>query len=74
MQRMIDASPQEINFPSHGIAWGGIDKLQVTLDHRKRERAASLKPFNEGKTEEEMLQTIYEGVDSKLFAPCEKNN
>ena len=66
MQRVIDISPRVI-FPSHGIALGGVDKLQVTLDHRKEREQQVLNLFREGKTEEEMLQTIYEGVDSNCF-------
>ena len=71
MQRMIDLSPRVI-FPSHGIALGGVDKLQVTLDHRKERELQVLSLFGEGKTEEQMLAIIYEGVDSRLFPYARK--
>ena len=71
MQRMIDLSPRVI-FPSHGIALGGVDKLQLTLNHRKERELQVLGLFNEGKTEKQMLAIIYEGVDSRLFPYAKK--
>jgi len=71
MERIIKLSPRVI-FPSHGIALGGVNKLQVTLDHRKEREQQVLNLLIEGKTEEEMLQTIYKGVDPKLFPYARK--
>ena len=71
LERMIELSPSVI-FPSHGIALGGVNKLQVTLDHRREREKQVLDLFNQNKTEEEMLEVIYEGVDRRLFPYARK--
>ena len=65
MQRVIDLKPK-IVIPSHGIAVGGTFKLEETLKHRKMREVQIIKLLREGKTAEEMLPIIYEGLDVKL--------
>jgi glyoxylase-like metal-dependent hydrolase (beta-lactamase superfamily II)/8-oxo-dGTP pyrophosphatase MutT (NUDIX family) len=65
LQRVIDLKPKII-IPSHGIAVGGTFKLEETLKHRKMREVQIIKLLKEGKTPEEMLAIIYEGLDVKL--------
>ena len=71
LERIIGISPKFI-FPSHGIALGGINKLQVTLDHRRQREKQVLDLYKKNKTEDEMLAVIYEGVDERLFPYARK--
>ncbi|WP_417336454.1 MBL fold metallo-hydrolase [Halobacteriovorax marinus] len=65
LNRVIDLDPKFI-IPSHGIAIGGVHKLSKTLAHRQmREKEISeLKSL--GKTNQEILEIVYEGLDVRL--------
>ncbi|RLA62641.1 MAG: hypothetical protein DRQ88_08315 [Epsilonproteobacteria bacterium] len=65
MQRVIDLKPKNI-IPSHGIAVGGTFKLEETLKHRMMREKQIIELLKQGKTQEEMLPLIYEGLDNKL--------
>jgi len=65
MQRVIDLKPKVV-IPSHGISVGGTFKLEMTLKHRKMREKQIIDLLKEGKTGDEMLPLIYEGLDPKL--------
>ncbi|OUR97847.1 hypothetical protein A9Q84_06515 [Halobacteriovorax marinus] len=65
LNRVIDLSPKFI-IPSHGIAIGGTHKLSKTLGHRQ-EREDQIKNLKQsGKSNQEILDVIYEAIDPKL--------
>jgi ribonuclease/clavin/mitogillin len=65
LQRVIDWDPAVI-IPSHGIALGTTYRIRETLKHRqlREEQVAVL--HAEGKSAQEMLPTIYQGLDPRL--------
>ncbi len=65
LQKVIDLSPRFI-IPSHGIALGGTNKLSMTLKHRKLREQQIRELYTEGKTRQEMLDIVYEGLDERL--------
>ncbi len=71
LERVIALSPK-VCFPSHGIALGGTTKLSKTLKHRKQREVKISLLLNEGKTEEEILQIVYEGLEDKLIPYARK--
>lgn len=66
LQKVIDLDPAVI-IPSHGIAMGSTYRLQETLKHRKLREAAVLQLHRDGKSPEEMLPLLYQGVDARLW-------
>lgn len=72
LEKVIALSPKVI-FPSHGIGLGGVNVLQNTLDHRRTRENQILVMSQEGKSIDEMLAIIYEGVDQRLWPYARKN-
>ena len=62
----------KIVIPSHGIAMGGVDKLRLTLEHRKMRESKIKELLACNKSEEEMLHIIYSDIDKKLFPYARK--
>ena len=53
-------------FPSHGIGLGGVNKIKMTLKHRLHREVQIIELLNENKSEEEILNVVYEGLDERL--------
>ena len=51
---------------------GGVDKLRVTLEHRKMRESKIKELLKDNKSEKEMLQIIYSDIDPKLFPYARK--
>ncbi len=66
LERIIVLNPKVI-FPSHGIGLGGVSILERTLEHRRVRENQIVTLHAEGKSEEEMLQIIYEDVPKELW-------
>jgi glyoxylase-like metal-dependent hydrolase (beta-lactamase superfamily II)/8-oxo-dGTP pyrophosphatase MutT (NUDIX family) len=65
LEKIISLAPKAV-FPSHGIGLGGTHILEKTLEHRKMREIQILEMYQEGKSKEEMLATIYFDVDQRL--------
>lgn len=65
LQRVIDFDPK-IVIPSHGVSVGGTFKLKETLKHRKMREEQVIELLKQGKTQAEMLATIYKDLDESL--------
>lgn len=65
LQRVIDLDPRVI-YPSHGMGMGTTYRLQVTLAHRQLREQQILELHRQGKSQKEMLETVYEGLDPRL--------
>lgn len=72
LQKIIALNPRVI-FPSHGHGMGTVHRLAETLRHRQL-RESQIKTFlGEGKTPDEMLPLIYQGLDSRLLPLARMN-
>ncbi|MCP4913045.1 MAG: MBL fold metallo-hydrolase [Oligoflexia bacterium] len=65
LENVIKQSPKFI-IPSHGIAMGGTNKLEMTLKHRKMREKTIIQLLNENKSVEDIFEHIYEGLDERL--------
>ena len=65
LQRVIDWNPDVI-IPSHGIALGTTYRIRETLKHRQQREAQIASLHAEGKSPQEMLPSIYQGLDPRL--------
>ncbi|MCO4794225.1 MAG: MBL fold metallo-hydrolase [Bacteriovoracaceae bacterium] len=65
LQKVINLKPKFI-IPSHGISLGGTNKLEMTLKHRKMRESQIEDLCSDGKTKDEILSIIYEGLDERL--------
>lgn len=65
LQKIIDMKPKCI-IPSHGIIIGGVNKLVETLEHRKKRESQIISLMKDGKTNEEILDVVYEGLKPEL--------
>jgi glyoxylase-like metal-dependent hydrolase (beta-lactamase superfamily II)/8-oxo-dGTP pyrophosphatase MutT (NUDIX family) len=65
LQRVIDLKPAAI-FPSHGIALGGVDKLEKTLNHRKMREEHIKNLLKKGKDIEEIFSEVYFDLKPEL--------
>lgn len=65
LKRVIDLCPRFI-IPSHGISIGGTHKLGMTLKHREQRELQILKLYQEGKSPEDILEVVYEGIEAAL--------
>jgi ribonuclease/clavin/mitogillin len=65
LEKVIKLNPRFI-IPSHGISLGGTEKLKMTLKHRKHREEQIKELMDQGKTEEEILAVVYEGLDERL--------
>ncbi len=72
LQKVIDLDPAVI-VPSHGMAMGTTYRLQETLKHRRMREASVLQLHREGRTIDEMLPLIYQGVDPRLMPLARMN-
>jgi ribonuclease/clavin/mitogillin len=66
LQKVIDLDPACV-IPSHGIALGGTNILQKTLEHRKMREDQILQMYEQGLSNQEMLERIYFDIPEKLF-------
>lgn len=71
LERVISLNPRFI-IPSHGIALGGVEKLKMTLKHRKHREEQIRELFNLGKSLDEILAVVYEGLDERLVRYAKK--
>ncbi len=66
LQRIIDLDP-EVIIPSHGLALGTTHYLKAALEHRfERERVIG-GLHRDGRSEEDILSTVYHDVDPRLL-------
>ncbi|PIK15936.1 MBL fold metallo-hydrolase [Halobacteriovorax sp. JY17] len=65
LKRVIDLSPTFV-IPSHGIAIGGVNKLETTLKHRMMREKKISELLESGCSEDEILGIVYEGLDERL--------
>lgn len=72
LEKVIALKPRVL-FPSHGIGLGGTTILKNTLEHRLMREKQVLSFYQEGKTEDEMLETMYAHVDQRLWPYARKN-
>lgn len=66
LEKIITLNPKVL-FPSHGIGLGGVSILERTLEHRRVRENQILTMFNQGLSEKEMLENIYQDVDKELW-------
>jgi endoribonuclease LACTB2 len=66
LEKIIALSPRVV-FPSHGIGLGSTSILERTLEHRKLRENQILLFYQQGLSEQEMLEKIYADVDRKLW-------
>lgn len=72
LQRIIDLDPKVI-VPSHGMAMGTAFRLQETLRHRRLREAAVLQLHQAGNSLDDMLKSIYQGLDPRLLPLARQN-
>jgi endoribonuclease LACTB2 len=72
LRKIIALAPRAI-YPSHGIAMGGVYRLQETLKHRELREKQVLGLFHEGRSIGEMLPLIYADVDPRLLPLAQMN-
>ena len=65
LQKVIDLNPKVI-YPSHGIAMGGVFRLEQTLIHRQKREDKILELLKKEYSVEQMLSEIYPGLEEKL--------
>jgi ribonuclease/clavin/mitogillin len=65
LNNVIQLNPNCV-YPSHGIPLGGVQIFKNILEHRQKREDYILKLYEEGKTEEEMRDIIYSGLDKRL--------
>lgn len=66
LENIIALDPAVI-VPSHGLALGSTYYLQRALSHRQAREAQILKLYQAGKSEDEVLATVYAGTPSPLL-------
>lgn len=72
LQRIIDLDPKVI-VPSHGMAMGTTFRLQETLKHRRLREATVLELHQAGNSLDQMLHSIYQGLDPRLLPLARQN-
>jgi endoribonuclease LACTB2 len=72
LKKVIQLKPKAV-IPSHGIALGGVNILQKTLEHRIAREEQVLELANQGLSAQEMLQKIYFDIPSYLHKYALKN-
>ena len=72
LQWVIDQDPAVI-IPSHGQAMGSSFRIAETLRHRQLREEQVLQLHHAGNSMEEMLETIYQGVDRRLWGLARMN-
>lgn len=66
LENVIGLQPRTI-FPSHGLPLGGTHYLQAALDHRRLREQQVLELTQDGKSEDEILQTLYADTPAPLL-------
>ncbi|WP_321369605.1 MBL fold metallo-hydrolase [uncultured Desulfuromusa sp.] len=66
LKEIIALDPAVI-VPSHGMPMRSTFKIQSTLQHRYQRESAIQSLHTSGKTEIEILNTIYQGLEKRLF-------
>ncbi len=66
LEKIIDLDPSVI-VPSHGLPMRSTFRLEATLQHRRQREKAIQELYANGKTQTEMLDIIYQGVDQQLL-------
>jgi glyoxylase-like metal-dependent hydrolase (beta-lactamase superfamily II) len=72
LERVIDLNPSVI-IPSHGMPMRSTFRLRATLQHRRERERVILELYAQGKSEAEMLDIIYQGVEQQLLPFAMKN-
>jgi glyoxylase-like metal-dependent hydrolase (beta-lactamase superfamily II) len=72
LKKVIALKPKAV-IPSHGIALGGVNILEKTLEHRIVRESQILELAKQGLSCEEMLQKIYFDIPSYLHKYALKN-
>ena len=72
LERLIELDPKVI-VPSHGIAMGTVFRLQETLRHRRLRETSVLELHRAGRNTDEMLATLYQGLDARLVPLARQN-
>ncbi len=72
LERIIALDPNVI-IPSHGMAMGTTHRLKETLKHRRQREASVLQLHQAGRSIDEMLPVMYQGLDPRLL-PLARNN
>jgi glyoxylase-like metal-dependent hydrolase (beta-lactamase superfamily II) len=66
LEKVIALSPSVL-IPSHGIAVGGVTRLRETLAHRRMREEHIFFLLGEGKSEKEILEIVYQGLEERLI-------
>jgi glyoxylase-like metal-dependent hydrolase (beta-lactamase superfamily II) len=72
LEKIIDLDPAVI-VPSHGTPMRSTFRLRATLQHRREREKAILELYAKGKTQTEMLDIIYQGIEQQLRPLALKN-
>lgn len=72
LEKVIKLNPRVL-FPSHGIGLGGVNILVNTLEHRKQREKDVLTHYQNGLSEDQILERLYEKVDQRLWPYARKN-
>jgi len=72
LEKVIALKPKVL-YPSHGIALGGTNVLEKTLKHRREREEQVLTLYQEGKSQDDILQALYKDVDQRLWPYALKN-
>ena len=65
LEKIISLKP-EVIYPSHGIAMGGVFRLEKTYEHRLKREEKVAELLDKGFSEQQMLEQIYPGLDERL--------
>ncbi len=71
LKKVISLKPRFI-IPSHGIAIGGVHKLEMTLKHRLHREEQIKELLSERKNVDEILSIVYEGLEKRLLKYARK--
>lgn len=72
LEKVIALAPRVV-FPSHGIGLGSTLILEKTLEHRRLRETQVLDLTQAGKSEDEILQTLYSDIQPELLKYARKN-
>lgn len=72
LEKVIALAPRVV-FPSHGIGLGSTLILEKTLEHRRLRETQVLQLTQAGKSEDEILQTLYVDIQPELLKYARKN-
>jgi len=72
LEKVIALAPRVL-FPSHGIGLGSTMILEKTLEHRRLRESQVLSMTQSGKSEDEILQTLYSEIQPELLKYARKN-